>query len=299
MKYLLYIFDLDGTIIDSRGSIISALYDTLDFFNLPKINSEKGKLYIGHTLEDILRNIGVEDIERGRQVYREAYYRYIKGEKPFPGINELLKNLKSRVLLSISTNKGSNGTRVTLENNGILDYFDTIESVDTAKAKPHRESFDKILRFYASQGKKLEVSDCLIVGDSPTDCEFAHNCGADFAFVEWGFFTRDTLPFEPTYSVNRADELFLINDEAVEIEIEEEIDLHNFKPKEVKILVEAYLVEANKRGFKSVRIIHGKGKGVQREIVRGILAKTDFVDNYYDAPYYIGGRGATIAELKT
>jgi dsDNA-specific endonuclease/ATPase MutS2 len=86
-------------------------------------------------------------------------------------------------------------------------------------------------------------------------------------------------------------------DEPVRLEIRDVIDLHTIPPKQVKAVVEEYLIEARARAFRFVRIIHGKGIGVQREIVRKVLDRTSFVLDYYDAPPEAGGLGATIAEL--
>jgi dsDNA-specific endonuclease/ATPase MutS2 len=85
--------------------------------------------------------------------------------------------------------------------------------------------------------------------------------------------------------------------EPVEIEITDVFDLHTIPPRDVKRVVEEYLQLAREKGFKSVRIIHGKGVGVQREMVRSILARTSFVSDWTDAPPDAGGLGATIARL--
>jgi dsDNA-specific endonuclease/ATPase MutS2 len=86
--------------------------------------------------------------------------------------------------------------------------------------------------------------------------------------------------------------------EPVRIEIRDVFDLHSIAPPEVKRVVEEYLREARRMGFRSVRIIHGKGQGTQREIVRSLLARTPFVESWTDAPPEAGGWGATIARLK-
>ncbi len=83
----------------------------------------------------------------------------------------------------------------------------------------------------------------------------------------------------------------------VELEISDIFDLHTIAPRDVKRVVEEYLQQARQRQFKSVRIIHGKGAGVQRELVRVILARTPFVKGFTDAPPAAGGWGATIAHL--
>ena len=83
----------------------------------------------------------------------------------------------------------------------------------------------------------------------------------------------------------------------VDIEITDSFDLHSFSPKDIRAVTEAYLTEAHKKGFATVRIIHGKGVGVQREIVRKVLSETDFVKSFKNAPEFSGSWGATIAIL--
>ena len=85
--------------------------------------------------------------------------------------------------------------------------------------------------------------------------------------------------------------------EPVTLEITDVIDLHTIHPKDVKRVVEEYLDQVHQAGFASVRIIHGKGIGVQREIVSTVLARTSFVKSWTDAPPDAGGLGATIVKL--
>jgi DNA-nicking Smr family endonuclease len=80
----------------------------------------------------------------------------------------------------------------------------------------------------------------------------------------------------------------------VELPIEDTIDLHTFQPKEIADLVEEYLFQALSRGFREVRIIHGRGSGVQRNIVQSILKKHKHVIAFHDAP----DRGSTVVVLK-
>ena len=82
------------------------------------------------------------------------------------------------------------------------------------------------------------------------------------------------------------------------IPIEDWIDLHTFSPKEISSLLEEYLSECRRKGFKEVRIIHGKGKGVQRTIVHSLLEKNPLVESYRIAPDDQGGWGATLVSLK-
>ena len=84
----------------------------------------------------------------------------------------------------------------------------------------------------------------------------------------------------------------------IAIPITDVFDLHTVPPRDTKAIVEAYLEEAHVRGFRYVRIIHGRGIGVQREMVRTVLARTSFVESFGDAPMEAGGWGATVATLR-
>lgn len=81
------------------------------------------------------------------------------------------------------------------------------------------------------------------------------------------------------------------------IAVTDVFDLHSIPPRDMKAAVEEYLAEAHRLGFKALRIIHGRGIGVQREMVRKVLARTPFVADYRDAPLEAGGRGATVVTL--
>jgi dsDNA-specific endonuclease/ATPase MutS2 len=87
------------------------------------------------------------------------------------------------------------------------------------------------------------------------------------------------------------------DDFPVEIPITDVFDLHTVPARDAEAIVEAYLEEAQARGFRYVRIIHGRGIGVQREMVRKVLARTSFVESYGDAPMEAGGWGATVITL--
>ncbi|MDC0740117.1 Smr/MutS family protein [Polyangium mundeleinium] len=80
--------------------------------------------------------------------------------------------------------------------------------------------------------------------------------------------------------------------------IEDAIDLHGFAPRDIPSVVEEYLNEAHARGFPEVRLIHGRGKGVQRRVVQSLLARHPLVESFRDAPATRGGWGATIARLR-
>jgi DNA-nicking Smr family endonuclease len=87
-------------------------------------------------------------------------------------------------------------------------------------------------------------------------------------------------------------------DEPVHLPIEDALDLHSFLPRDVPSVVDEYLGEAQARGLLEVRLIHGRGIGVQRAIVQSLLARDPRVAGYADAPEERGGRGATLVRLR-
>lgn len=89
-----------------------------------------------------------------------------------------------------------------------------------------------------------------------------------------------------------------MDDEPVRIPITDVFDLHAVPPRDVEAVVEAYLDEARAMGLRALRIVHGKGIGVQRETVRRVLARTEFVAEFGDAPMEAGGWGATVITLR-
>ena len=86
----------------------------------------------------------------------------------------------------------------------------------------------------------------------------------------------------------------VILSEPVELPIEDTIDLHSFLPQEVGSVVEEYLYQALLKGYREVRIIHGRGKGVQRAMVHSILKRHPQVIAFLDAP----DLGATVVQLQ-
>ena len=86
--------------------------------------------------------------------------------------------------------------------------------------------------------------------------------------------------------------------EPVRIPITDVFDLHSVPPKDIRAVVEEYLIEAHRMGYRALRVIHGRGIGVQREIVRAVLSKSPLVIEFRDAPAEAGGWGATIVTLR-
>ena len=86
--------------------------------------------------------------------------------------------------------------------------------------------------------------------------------------------------------------------EPIQIPIEDVLDLHTFRPQDIADLLKNYFDECIKAGIFSVRVIHGKGKGIQKRQVHKVLQKNPAVKSFKDAPPEAGGWGATLVELK-
>jgi DNA-nicking Smr family endonuclease len=90
-----------------------------------------------------------------------------------------------------------------------------------------------------------------------------------------------------------------VTDDPVEIPIEDTLDLHPFRPNEIRDVVLEYLTVARERGLRQVRLIHGRGIGVQRASIQSMLARLDWVEAFHDADPSGGGWGATVVLLRT
>jgi dsDNA-specific endonuclease/ATPase MutS2 len=87
-------------------------------------------------------------------------------------------------------------------------------------------------------------------------------------------------------------------EDPVRIPITDVFDLHSVPPRDAKAVIDEYLEEAHQMGLKALRIIHGRGIGAQREMVRKVLAAKTYVAEFHDAPAEAGGWGATIVTLR-
>lgn len=101
----------------------------------------------------------------------------------------------------------------------------------------------------------------------------------------------------PTGKDNDNDEPEPVALEVTALEITDTLDLHSFPPSQVKALVADWLELAYQRGYRQLRIIHGRGAGVQRRMVRALLERHHRVRQFSDAPGNAGGWGATVVEL--
>ncbi len=209
MPYKLFLFDLDGTLINSRHSIVSAFESVARDLGIEGGLFPDGETYIGYTLDEVFSKLDLSDPDKARELYRHYYYQFIHTEAAFPGIEETLSRLRGSVRMSVVTNKASRGCHASLTHTKLLSFFDCCQAVDTCIPKPHKDSFDRICAFYEQRGHCFKPRECLMIGDSPVDMQYAENAGIDSAFVSWGFYRRDALAAHPTYVISNPLDLCL------------------------------------------------------------------------------------------
>jgi HAD superfamily hydrolase (TIGR01509 family) len=201
-----YIFDVDGTLVDSAPDICGAIQGVLA--NTPQCNvsDEALRLYIGRHLYDLFQDLfpGRTRLEMDEMIadYRTRYVaRGHSSTKAFPGISDALAALPGRK--STATTKGTPTTRAVLEMFGLLPYFHHIQGTDGFPAKPEP---DVILASVKLFGVKPE--DCLFIGDSPTDMEAGRRAGVKTCGVLWGYGRREDMArWEPDYWAEHPSEL--------------------------------------------------------------------------------------------
>lgn len=205
-SYPVYLFDVDGTLLDSAPDICGAIREALRDTPCANVPEPFLKRYIGRHLIDLFQDLfpghTAEQIDALVAEYRRVYpLRNHASTKPYPGVGEALAKLGGRK--STATTKGTPTTRLVLEKFGLLDRFHHVQGTDGFPAKP---APDVILRSVELFGVKPE--DCLLVGDSPADMEAGRNAGVSICAVRYGYGDLEEMGrFEPDYWVDDLREL--------------------------------------------------------------------------------------------
>jgi phosphoglycolate phosphatase len=201
-----YLFDIDGTLLDSAQDICSAIQQVLvDNGSQPR-SFDYLKSFVGYHLNECFRealpHFTLEQSEELIRQYRVLYLdRGHRGTRVFPGVAEGLAALGGRK--STATTKGSVTTRAVLEQFGLLPHFDHVQGTDGFACKP---APDVIFRALDALGAR--PGDCLFVGDSPADMEAGRRAGVTICAVRYGYGSSGELArFEPDYWIDDLREL--------------------------------------------------------------------------------------------
>jgi len=198
-RFQVYLFDIDGTLLDSAQDICGAIQQVLETKDRrPTFEFLKG--YIGlHLIEvfgDVLPHYSPAQIDELVQEYRALYpARGHKLTTVYPGVVEALQVLGGRK--STASTKGTNGSRAILQQFGLLQHFDHVQGTDGFPCKP---APDVILNALAALG--AQPDDCLMIGDAPSDMIAGKSAGVKTCAVRYGYGKEDELAqHQPDYWV--------------------------------------------------------------------------------------------------
>jgi len=201
-----YLFDIDGTLLDSAEDICGAVQQVLDSTDCRPVTFDFLKSYIGlHLIElfgDLFPAYTHCQIDALIQLYRTNYLaRRHSATRVFPGVAEGLAALGGRK--STATTKGSPTTRAVLEQFGLLRHFEHVQGTDGFPCKPAPDVI-----FTALQALGAKPEDCLFVGDSAADMEAGRRAGVKTCAVRYGYGKEDDLAkWSPDYWVDDLREL--------------------------------------------------------------------------------------------
>jgi len=206
-RFPVYLFDIDGTLLDSAADICGAVQYVLTTAPVPKdLPFEYLKSFIGLHLIDLFADVypdySAAQIDGLIQRYRTTYHaRGHKETRLYPGVAEALASLGGRK--ATATTKGSPTTRAVLTQFGLIQYFDHVQGTDGFPCKP---APDVLWTALAALG--AQPGDCLFVGDSPADMEAGRRAGVRTCAVRYGYGKPDELArWSPDYWVSDLREL--------------------------------------------------------------------------------------------
>ena len=184
-RYPVYLFDIDGTLLDSAPDICGAQSEVLAAAGCEPVSFEFLRGYIGLELRALFRDVFPHASEAELDQLSEQYSLHYRarrhaGTRPYPGVQEALANLGGRK--STATTKSTAGSRLVLEHFELLQYFDHVQGSDGIAYKP---APDVVLA--ALKGLDATPGDCLFVGDSPADMEAGRRAGVRICAVTYGY----------------------------------------------------------------------------------------------------------------
>ena len=189
-RFPVYLFDVDGTLVDSAPDICAAVQSVLHSHGRFDVADATLRTYIGKHLDETWRDLGFPESEWAPMLaeYRSIYA--ARGHtltQVYPGVLEGLAMLDN-CRKSTATTKGTPTTRIVLDLFGMLPYFDHVQGTDGFPAKPHP---DVILKSLAQFG--VGADEVLMVGDAESDMAAARAAGVRVAAVRYGYGTIENL----------------------------------------------------------------------------------------------------------
>lgn len=201
-----YLFDVDGTLLESAPDIVGASQQVLEAHGAPPLSFGYLASFIGKHLFDLFDEVFPDSTDEFREQllkeYRETYWaREHASTKPYPGVLEGIGALGGRK--ATATTKSTTTTRTVLTKFGLIEHFAHVQGTDGFPAKPHP---DVVLR--ALEGLRAQPGDCLFVGDSASDMAAGRAAGVRICAVDYGYGNHEEMQrFEPDYWIGDLREL--------------------------------------------------------------------------------------------
>lgn len=203
------IFDLDGTLVDSRFDLAAAVNRMRRQLGLPELDTDQVVPMVGNGARELVRRALAADgadglLDRGYPVFLAHYGELcLERTRPYPGIPELLARLAPHRAMAVLTNKPSAFTLKLLQGLGLAPYFAEVVAGDSLPTrKPDPTGF-----LHLTERLGLPPRRCLMVGDSAVDAATAEAAGAPFALCEWGFAPEGVPGGSPVVRVATPSEL--------------------------------------------------------------------------------------------
>jgi len=189
---MIILFDLDGTLIDSTEAILESFHNSFDVHTYPHADDEEIKALIGHPLDVMYRELGVDEEKVAAFVdtYKE-HYRKISTQKTIllENAREAIDEASKIATLGIVTTKTGKYSQVLMEHFGVMDKFDVlIGREDVTHPKPHAEPILKALEKLDTKAK-----DIWMIGDTSMDLISAQNAGIKAIGLLSGYDKKETL----------------------------------------------------------------------------------------------------------
>jgi len=194
MKYKVFVFDWDGTLVDSENHIVSSLMHAAQEMGLPSRTYDENKNIIGlgmsEALLDLYPRLGDDELASMKRFYSNYFYSAdVEQGALFEDVLSVLSELKLEgVKLAVATGKSRKGLDLALKTMGLSSFFDIERCADESKSKPDPLMLQQICDFYACHPEQM-----VMIGDTEYDLEMAANIGMDSIGVSYGVHEVDRL----------------------------------------------------------------------------------------------------------
>jgi len=203
------IFDLDGTLVDTKADLAAATNHVLTSFGLPQLAVAQVADYVGHGVRVLIeRALGPANaglVSHGFALFMEYYGAHLLDHtRTYTGIERLLAAAQAqRITLSILTNKPEAPSRAIVTGLGLAPYFREIVGADTLPTKkPDPQGVTYLQRLTG-----IALPETLLIGDSQVDCETGRAAGVTICGVTWGFGAKDFAALSPQFVVDTPEQL--------------------------------------------------------------------------------------------